>query len=59
MSWTYEKLNDDYKVKDCPLNDLDGKITGKKIWGLKLWFDEHEDERKALGWVKHIHHSRK
>lgn len=57
--WTYEKLDEDYKVKYCPQNDSDGKITGKIIIGLPAWFDENPEERIRLGWIKHIHHDEK
>ena len=40
----------------CPPNDDDAKITGKHIIGLKEYFDENPDERKRLGWIKHITH---
>lgn len=57
--WRYEKLDEHGRVKNAPINDPDGKITGKHIFGLKAWFDENPDERKRLGWVKHITHSTK
>lgn len=40
----------------CPMNDENGEITGKCIIGLKEWFDENPEERKRLGWTKHITH---
>lgn len=40
----------------CPVNDENGAITGKCIIGLKEWFDENPEERKRLGWIKHITH---
>lgn len=52
--WRYEKLDDDMKRVFCPMNDLDGKITGHIVVGLSKWFDEHPEERKQLGWIKHI-----
>lgn len=54
MSYTYEKYNEDYTVEWCPMNDADGKITGHIVMGLKAWFDENPEERKRLGWIKHI-----
>lgn len=58
-NWTYEKLDENYEVKSCPMNDTDGKITGQIIIGLPQWFDENPEERKRLGWIKHIHHEEK
>lgn len=54
--WTYEKLDEDGNVKHCPTNDAKGEITGKYIIGLKEYFDENPEERKRLGWIKHITH---
>lgn len=58
-NWYYEKLDEDGKVKHAPTNDLDAKITGKHVYGLKAWFDENPEERIRLGWVKHITHKTK
>lgn len=58
-SWEYEKLDENYNKMFCPMNDIDGKITGHSIIGLRQWFDENPEERKRLGWVKHIHHAAK
>lgn len=55
--WTYEKLQDDGKIKTAPRNDYDGSITGHCVFGVKQWFDEHPDEARRLGWVKHIKHN--
>lgn len=52
----YEKYEEDGTVTSCPLNDDNGKYTGKHIIGLKEWFDENPEERKRLGWIKHIEH---
>ena len=53
--WGYEKFDEEKgKIKYCPLNDLDGKETGRIIYGLKAWLDENPEERIRLGWVKHI-----
>lgn len=54
--WTYEKLDENMQRQFLPMNDLDGKITGHIVLGVKAWFDEHPEERKALGWIKHINH---
>lgn len=59
LSWHYEKLDEDGKVKRAPLNDADGKITGRHVFGLQAWFDENPEERKRLGWIKHIYHKAK
>lgn len=55
--WTYEKLQDDGKIKNAPVNDYDGKITGHIVFGVKQWFDENPEEARRLGWVKHIKHN--
>lgn len=52
--YVYQKLDENMELTYLPMHDLDGAITGKIIIGLKAYFDEHEDERKALGWIKHI-----
>lgn len=59
--WFYEKLQEDGKVKSVNINqnDYDGKITGHFVFGVKEWFDENPEERKHLGWVKHITHDTK
>ena len=59
MGWRYEKLDEDMKLKTLPTNDFDGKITGKIVFGLKAWMDENPEERKRLGWIKHIYYSNK
>ena len=56
--WTYEKLEDG-KIKYAPMNDFDGKVTGHIVFGVEAWFDENPEERKRLGWVKHIRHDTK
>ncbi len=58
MRWTYEKLDENYNLVECPMKDTDGSITGHIVFGVKEWFDEHPEERKALGWIKHIRHRR-
>jgi len=57
--WYYEKLSEKGYKKRAPLNDPDGKITGRHVFGLKAWFDENPEERIRLGWVKHITHPTK
>lgn len=56
MEWHYEKLDDDGKLKKIYQfqNDVDGKITGHFVMNVKAWFDENPEERKRLGWIKHI-----
>ena len=54
-TWTYERLNDEGKVEFAPYHDLDGKVTGRHVYGLKAWFDENPEERKRMGWIKHLH----
>ena len=58
-TWEYEKLDENGKIKFCPMNDYDGKITGHIVFGVKAWFDENPEEQRRLGWVKHIHHDTK
>ena len=58
-NWYYEKLDEKGVVKQAPMNDADGKITGRHIFGLKAWFNENPEERKRLGWIKHITHKTK
>lgn len=58
--WYYEKLNPETgKVEQVKFNDFDGKITGRIVFNVKAWFDENPEERKRLGWVKHIEKSTK
>ena len=58
MQYRYEKLDENYQRKYCPINDYDGSIsgTGHCIIGLKAWFDENPEERKRLGWIKHFYY---
>lgn len=56
LTYHYEKLDEDGKLIYCPMNDANGKYTGKHIINLKEYFDENPEERKRLGWIKHIHH---
>ena len=54
MRWEYEKLGDDGEIKYLPAHDFEGKITGKIVIGLKLYFDENPGEAARCGWIKHI-----
>ena len=54
MTWRYEKLDENMKIITCPRDDKDGKITGKIVLNVPAYFDENPEERKRLGWVKHI-----
>lgn len=55
--WQYEHLEEDGKIKVAPINDYNGKITGKHVYGVKQYFDENPDEARRLGWIKHIMHN--
>lgn len=55
-NYYYEKYEEDGKVTSCPIDDKDGKITGKIVLNVIAYFDENPAIRKALGWVKHITH---
>lgn len=56
-TYFYEKYDVENDTRQyCPMNDENGAITGKCIIGLKEWFDENPEERKRLGWTKHITH---
>lgn len=59
QKWDYEKLGEDYKIKIAPTNDFDGSVTGHIVFGVKQWFDENPEERKRLGWIKHIRKDQK
>ena len=54
--WDYVRLDEEGKIRYCPINDSSGKITGKYIINLREYFDENPEERIRLGWIKHIHH---
>ena len=54
---TYIKLDENFNTKGCPLNDYDGSVTGNIVINVPAWFDEHPEERKRLGWIKHIIHN--
>ena len=51
----YERYNTEKnEIERCPIDDKDGKITGKCILNVIAYFDENPEIRKALGWIKHI-----
>ena len=50
---------EDGKVKVCPQNDYEGKITGKIVFNIPAYFDENPEERKRLGWILHRQLTRK
>ena len=54
IKWYYEKLGEKGELKHCPMNDHDGSVTGHIVFGVPAWFDENPEERKRLGWIKHI-----
>ena len=57
--YSYEKYDQEQgKTITCPMDDKDGAITGRFILNLPKWFDENPEERKRLGWIKHIEHVR-
>lgn len=55
MFWRYEKLDENGRMQYCPANDPTGEVTGHIVMGVKCWFDENPEERKRLGWVKHLY----
>lgn len=56
--WDYEKYDEKGEKIWLPINDYDGKITGKIVMNTKAYFDENPEEAKRLGWIKHIHRNR-
>lgn len=54
MKWTYERMREDGTLQRCPAIDADGSVTGHVVINVKAWMDENPEERKRLGWVKHI-----
>ena len=52
--YSYEKYDENMKPQLCPANDYDGAITGHYVMSIRLWFDENPEERKRLGWIKHL-----
>lgn len=57
MYWHYEKLNEKLEIESCPKDDRDGTVTGTGMYvmNVEAWFDENPEERKRLGWIKHIY----
>lgn len=55
INYTYEKMREDGTIQFCPGNDYDGSVTGQIVMDVRAWFDENPEERKRLGWIKHIH----
>ena len=56
MVWRYERLDENGKYQYCPANDPTGEVTGHIVINVKAWFDENPEERKRLGWVKHLYY---
>lgn len=55
--YNYERLGADGKIEYAPSFDVEGKLFGVPIIGVKAWMDEHPEETHAAGWKKHIHPS--
>lgn len=54
-NWYYEKFDEGtLKTRRAPTNDIDGSITGRIIMNFPEWLDENPEERKRLGWIRHI-----
>lgn len=58
MRHSYMRLKEDGTIENCPTFDYDGKITGKIVVNVQAYFDENPDERKRLGWIRHIEHTK-
>ena len=58
MDHEYLRLKEDGTIEHCPTYDYDGSVTGKIVVNVKAYFDENPDERKRLGWIKHIRHNK-
>lgn len=56
MRHRYEKLDENFKMQYCPANDFDGSVTGHIVINVRAWFDENPEERKRLGWIKHLYY---
>ncbi len=54
MAYSYFKVNEQGNREFCPIDDKDAKVTGRYILNVPKWFDENPEERKRLGWIKHI-----
>lgn len=55
--YIYEKWNEEKNEIETVYeftNDTDGSITGRFVINVFAWFDENPEERKRLGWIKHI-----
>lgn len=58
MTYRYEKWDAEKgEIIYCPTDDKDKSVTGKFVLNVPKWFDENPEERKRLGWIKHITHS--
>jgi len=58
--WIYERMKADGKIETAWVgqNDYDGKRTGVPgVFGVTFWLDENPEQARALGWIRHIHHS--
>ncbi len=56
MTWDYEKLDKDGRKITVNNYTIDSKkeYTGKFVFNVKAYFDEHPDVWMAGGWTKHI-----
>lgn len=56
MVWDYEKLDADGRKITVNNYTIDSKkeYTGKFVFNVKAYFDEHPDVWMAGGWTKHI-----
>jgi len=58
QSYHYEKYNEETgkleSIRGNYRNDTNRSITGHIVMDVKAWFDENPEERKRLGWTKHI-----
>lgn len=57
MYYEYVRVTESGELERSKLDDLQGKVTGRRVYNLKSWFDEHPEERKRLGWIKYLHPS--
>ena len=58
MDHEYLRLKEDGTIEHCPTYDYDGSVIGKIVVNVKAYFDENPEERKRLGWIKHIRHNK-
>ena len=59
VQWTYQRVTPEGTVVECPINDLDGSVTGLAncaVFGVKAWLDAHPEAARAGGWIKLIKH---